>query len=72
LIKNSQPFGKKFQKTVGVDFFWLTLYTMHRKRGPGRDRWLQDDHLKHEKNSQMQKKLTYWHRLKHMQSTQYT
>ena len=27
LIKNSQPFGKKFQKTVGGgDFFWLTLY----------------------------------------------
>jgi len=21
LIKNSQPFGKKFQKTVGEDFF---------------------------------------------------
>ena len=26
LIKNSQPFWKKFQKTVGGDFFWLTLY----------------------------------------------
>ena len=26
MIKNSQPFGKKFQKTVGGDFFWLTLY----------------------------------------------
>jgi len=26
LIKNSQPFGKKFQKTVGGIFFWLTLY----------------------------------------------
>ena len=27
LIKNSQPFGKKFQKTVGGGiFFWLTLY----------------------------------------------
>jgi len=22
LIKNSQPFGKKFQKTVGGGFFW--------------------------------------------------
>jgi len=26
LIKNSQPLGKKFQKTVEGDFFWLTLY----------------------------------------------
>jgi len=26
MIKNSQPFGKKFQKTVGGIFFWLTLY----------------------------------------------
>jgi len=26
LIKNSQLFGKKFQKTVGGGFFWLTLY----------------------------------------------
>ena len=27
MIKNSQPFGKKFQKTVGGGiFFWLTLY----------------------------------------------
>jgi len=25
-MKNSQPFGKKFQKTVG-GFFLLTLYT---------------------------------------------
>jgi len=24
MIKNSQPFGKKFQKTVG-GIFWLTL-----------------------------------------------
>jgi len=28
LIKNSQQFGKKFQKTVGGDFFFLTLYTV--------------------------------------------
>jgi len=27
MIKNSQPFGKKFQKTVGGGIlFWLTLY----------------------------------------------
>jgi len=26
LIKNSQPFGKNFQKTAGWDFFGLTLY----------------------------------------------
>jgi len=26
-IKNSQPFGKKFQKTAGGIYFWLTLYT---------------------------------------------
>ena len=28
MIKNSQPFGKNFQKTLGGDFFWLTLYTV--------------------------------------------
>jgi len=27
LIKNSKPFGKKCQKTVGGDVFWLTVYT---------------------------------------------
>jgi len=28
LIKNSQPFGKKFQKTAGGDFFLThTVYT---------------------------------------------
>jgi len=26
LIKNSQLIGKKFQKTAGGHFFWLTLY----------------------------------------------
>ena len=26
LTKNSQPFGKNFQKTLGGDFFWQTLY----------------------------------------------
>jgi len=26
LIKNSQPFGKNFQKTLGGDFFLITLY----------------------------------------------
>jgi len=29
LIKNSQPFGKKIQKTVGGGFFWLTLYILY-------------------------------------------
>jgi len=28
LIKNSQPFWKKFQKTVGGIFFLLTLYLL--------------------------------------------
>jgi len=30
LIKNSQPFGGKCQKTAGGDFFGLTLYTVRR------------------------------------------
>jgi len=33
LIKNSQPFGKKFQKTVGGDFFLThTVHHMQKAR----------------------------------------
>jgi len=32
LTKNSQLFGKKFQKTAGEDFFGLTLYIQQHTR----------------------------------------
>jgi len=32
LIKNSQPLGKKISENCRGGFFWLTLYTVFRKK----------------------------------------
>ena len=37
LIKNSQPFGRNFQKTLGGIFFWLTLYIYNDDSGGTRN-----------------------------------